>query len=322
VLACNNDGVWNESGATLDFDLLPAFYQTRSFLLLCALVLIILAWGAYRLRVWQVTTQLRERFEERLKERTRIAQELHDSLIQDVMGISLQIEVTDELLPAGLPAKRPLARALELSKTALDAGRRALNDLRSVPLSAADLVKSFSQLSNELTNEGGTKIDVIVEGRKRPLNALAGNDVLQVGRQAITNAFQHAHATSIHVLLSYGEQQLRIRVQDNGCGMSQQTLNSRRSGHYGMAGMQERAERLGGGISITSRIGEGTAVNLWVPALLVYQDSVPRTGSRLADKWHYVIETLGIRIPKPGKPRQSASTAGDSQTDKPDGTNP
>jgi signal transduction histidine kinase len=271
--------------------------------------------------VWQVTTQLRERFEERLKERTRIAQELHDSLIQDVMGISLQIEVTDELLPAGFPAKQPLARALDLSKTALDAGRRALNDLRSVPLSAADLVKSFSQLSNELTKERGTKIDVIVEGRERPLNALTGNDVLQVGRQAITNAFQHAHATSIHVLLSYGEQQLRIRVQDNGCGMSQQTLNSRRPGHYGMAGMQERAERLGGGISITSRIGEGTEVNLWVPAPLVYQDSVPRTGSRLADKWHYVIETLGIRIPKPGKPRQSAPTGGDSQTDKPEGTN-
>jgi hypothetical protein len=91
VLACNNDGVWNESGAAFDFDLLPAFYQTQWFSVLCALVLIILAWGAYRIRVWQVTTQLRERFEERLKERTRIAQELHDSLMQDVMGISLQI---------------------------------------------------------------------------------------------------------------------------------------------------------------------------------------------------------------------------------------
>jgi Y_Y_Y domain len=67
VQACNNDGVWNESGATLEFDLLPAFYQARWFPLLCALVLVILAWGAYRLRVWQMTTQLRQRFEERLK---------------------------------------------------------------------------------------------------------------------------------------------------------------------------------------------------------------------------------------------------------------
>src|SRR6202011_1218151 len=73
VLACNNDGVWNETGATLEFDLRPAFYQTPWFPVLCALVLIILAWGAYRLRVWQVTTHLRDLFEERLKERTRIA---------------------------------------------------------------------------------------------------------------------------------------------------------------------------------------------------------------------------------------------------------
>ncbi len=316
VLASNNDGVWNESGVTLDFDLLPAFYQTRSFLLLCIVVLIILAWGAYRLRVWQVTTQLRERFEERLKERTRIAQELHDSLIQDVMGISLQIEVADELLPADVSAKQSLARALSLCKSALDAGRRALKDLRTAPLSAADFVKSFSQLANESTRDAGTEIDVIVEGRERPLNPAAGNDVLQVGRQAITNALQHAHAKRIHVLLSYGEKQLRIRVQDNGCGMLEETLNSRRAGHYGMAGMQERAERLRGSISITSRIGEGTEVNLWVPAHFVYQDGVPRSGSRLADKWHYVAERLGNRTPKPGEVSQRTPTENSFQTGK------
>ena len=168
VLACNNDGVWNESGATVDFDILPAFYQTRAFLLLCVLLLIVLASGLYRLRVWQVTSHLRERFEERLKERTRIAQELHDNLIQDIMGISLQIEVADELLPHDFPAKQSIARALGLSKSALVAGRRALNDLRSLPLTATDLVKSFSQLANDLTKDASTKIHVMVEGRERP----------------------------------------------------------------------------------------------------------------------------------------------------------
>jgi signal transduction histidine kinase/ligand-binding sensor domain-containing protein len=321
VLACNNDGVWNEAGATLDFDLLPAFYQTQWFRLLCALVLIILAWGAYRLRVWQVTTNLRGRFEERLKERTRIAQELHDSLIQDVMGISLQIEVTDELLPADFPAKQPLARALGLCKSALHAGRRALNDLRSAPLSAADLVKSFSQSANELAKDSGTVIDVIVEGHERPLKALTGNDVLQIGRQAIINALQHAHATRIHVLLSYGEQQLRIRVQDNGCGINEETLNLGRPGHYGIAGMKERAERLGGSISIRSRVGEGTEVNLTVPAHLLYPDGLPRSSSRLADKWHYVAGRLWIRQPKPGREPQTTPPERGSQTGKRDGTN-
>ena len=321
VLACNNDGVWNESGATLDFELLPAFYQTRWFPLLCALVLIILAWGAYRLRVWQVTTQLRERFEERLSERTRIAQELHDSLIQDVMGISLQIEVTDELLPADFPAKQPLARALGLCKSALDAGRRALNDLRTASLTAADLVKSFSQLTNELTREAGTKIDVIVEGRERPLNAVTGNDVLQIGRQAIANALQHSHAKKIHVLLSYGDRLLQLRVQDNGCGISGETLNLGRPGHYGIAGMKERAERLGGSISIRSRVGKGTEVTLTVPGQSLYRDDTRRSDWRLGDKWRYLIGRLGIRRSKPGKGPQSTFSERDSGTGEPDESN-
>src|SRR3984893_6555413 len=321
VLACNNDGVWNESGATLDFDLLPAFYQTRWFGLLCALVLIILGWGAYRLRVWQVTTHAQDVFEEQLKERTRIAQELHDSLIQDVMGISLQIEFTDELLPADLPAKQSLARALSLCKSALDAGRRALNDLRTASLSAADLVKSFSQLTNGLTRDARTEIDVIVEGRERSLNATMGNDVLQVGRQAITNALQHAHASRIHVLLSYGERLLQIRVQDNGCGINEETLNLRRPGHYGIAGMKERTERLGGSISIRSRVGKGTEVTLTVPAHPLYQEDVRRSDWRLGDTWHSVTGRLGIRKPKPGKEPQSTPTETGSQAGKPDETN-
>ena len=321
VLACNNDGVWNESGATVDFELLPAFYQTRWFLLLCALALIILAWGGYRLRVWQVTAQLHGRFEERLRERTRIAQELHDSLIQDVMGISLQIEVTDELLPKDFPAKQPLSRALALSKSALDAGRRALSDLRAASLSAADLVKSFSQLTNEFTSDAGTEIDVIVEGRERPLNALSGHEVLQVGRQAITNALQHAHARKIHVLLSYGERHFELRVQDNGHGINEETFHLQRPGHYGIAGMKERAERLGGSLSIRSRVGEGTEVNLTVPPDLVYQGEERQSVWSLAETWHSMRTRLGIRKPKPGKRPQSAPTGSGSETAEPDGTN-
>jgi len=322
VLASNNDGVWNESGTTLDFDLLPAFYQTQWFLLLCALVLVILAWGAYRLRVWQMTTQLRERFEERLKERTRIAQELHDSLIQDVMAISLQIEVADELLPAVLPAKQSLARALVLCKSALDAGRRALNDLRSAPLSAADLVKSFSQSASELARDHRTIVEVIVEGGERSLNTTMGNDVLQIGRQAISNALQHAHARKIQVLFSYGEQQLQVRVQDDGRGISGEALNLGRSGHYGIAGMKERAERLGGSISIRSRVGEGTEVNLCVPAHLLYRDAEPRSVSRFLDAWHYLTGKLGMRMKNSAEQPPGKLSGSDSETAKPGQTNP
>jgi hypothetical protein len=148
-----------------------------------------------------------------------------------------------------------------------------------------------------------------------------GNDVLQVGRQAIANALQHANARNIHVLLSYGDQHLRIRVQDNGSGISEEVLNLGRPGHYGIAGMKERADRLGGSISIRSRVGEGTEVDLSVPAHFVYGDGLPRSGSRLADKWQYVAERIGIRTPQRGKVARSTACENSSQTGK-DETNP
>jgi signal transduction histidine kinase/ligand-binding sensor domain-containing protein len=285
VIACNNDGVWNEAGSALEFQLLPAFYQTRWFRLACFVVLMVIGWGLYRLRVWQLTMQLRARFEERLSERTRIAQELHDSLLQNVLGISLQLEVTDEMLSPGLPAKHPLKKALLLSKSAMDDGRRALNDLRTLSLSADDLVKELSQTADGLQTGGGGEISILVEGRARPLNAVAGNDVVQIGRQAIANAFQHARAREIYVLLSYGQRELRISVQDNGRGIDEDTLAHGRSGHYGMRGMRERAERLHASLTIRSRVGQGTEVELCVPANLAYQAASGYSTENSSNRW-------------------------------------
>jgi signal transduction histidine kinase len=270
VLACNNDGVWNEAGAALDFELLPAFYQTPWFRLVALVVLMIVGWGVYRIRVRQLAAQLRGRFEERLRERTRIAQELHDSLLQSMLGISLQIEVTDELLPPEFPAKNPLQKALRLSKSAMEEGRRALNDLRTSSLSADDIVKGFSQTADGFRKEG-SEVRILVEGHERRLNPVVGHDILQIGRQAIANAFQHSRAGKIRVLLSYSKHELRISVQDNGCGIDEATIRRGRPGHHGIRGMRERAERIGAALSIQSGKGQGTEVDLCVPAELVYQ---------------------------------------------------
>jgi signal transduction histidine kinase len=265
-------------------------------------VLMIVAWGVYRIRVWQLTTQLRGRFEERLRERTRIAQELHDNLIQSVLGISLQIEVTDELLPPDVPAKHPLQKALRLSKSAMDEGRRALNELRASSVSADDIVKAFLQTADGLRTEGGTEIRILVEGHERRLSPVTGNDVLQIGRQAIANAFQHARAGKIRVLLSYGKRDLRISVQDNGCGIDDDTITRGRPGHHGIRGMRERAERIGANLSIQSGAGQGTEVDLSVPADLVYQradDDLtdnPSNGN-LSTRWRRILRAATSRIP-------------------------
>jgi signal transduction histidine kinase len=153
------------------------------------------------------------------------------------------------------------------------------------------------------------------------LKVTMGNDVLQVGRQAITNALQHAHARKIHVLLSYGERLLQMRVQDNGCGINEETLNLRRPGHYGIAGMKERSERLGGSISIRSRVGKGTEVTLTVPARLLYEGEVRRSGGRLGDTWHYLTGRVRISKLKPDKGPQNTPTESGSETGEPDETN-
>src|SRR6266403_807243 len=227
VLASNNDGLWNEAGAVQDFELLPAFYQTEWFRVVALILLLVAGLGIYRLRMWQLTTQMRGRFEERLHERTRIAQELHDNLLQSILGISLQIEVTDELLPPELPAKQPLQKALRLSKAAMDEGRRALNDLRASSLRTDDIVKGFRQTADGLRTESGPEI---------------------------------------RILLSYGKRDLRISVHDNGSGIDEDMITRGRPGHHGIRGMRERAERIGATLSIKSSAGQGTEVELCVPA--------------------------------------------------------
>jgi signal transduction histidine kinase/ligand-binding sensor domain-containing protein len=270
VLACNNDGVWNEEGTSQEFVLLPAFYQTSWFGVLVLLVVATGSWGAYRLRVRQLTSRMRMLFEERLAERTRIARDLHDNLLQSILGISLQIEVTDELLPADAQARQPLERALQLSKGAMAEGRRALNDLRTRELPTGALVHAFSQVVKELPVADPPEVQILAEGEERPLSGIAGDDVLQIGRQAIANALQHARARRIQVVLSYSPHSLRVVVKDNGRGIDENTLHEGKPDHHGIGGMRERAERIGATLSILSRVGEGTEVSLNVPGHIVY----------------------------------------------------
>jgi signal transduction histidine kinase len=226
--------------------------------------------GAYRLRVGYVTSRLRMRFEERLAERTRIARELHDNLLQSMLGISLQIEVTDELLPPDAPARRPLERALQLSKSAMAEGRRALNELRTHTVDAAAIAAAFSQAAKKVAAPEGPPVQILTEGEERPLNGVAGHDVVHIGCEAIANAVQHARARRVHVLVSYGRDRFRLAVTDNGGGFDEQMLREGKPGHYGVGGMRERAERIGGTLTIVSRIGEGSEVVLTVPGHLVY----------------------------------------------------
>src|SRR5262249_13052584 len=146
VVACNNDGLWNETGAGLDFVVSPAWYQTAWFTVLCVACGIGLVFLLYRLRVRQIAAGINARFGERLAERTRIAQELHDTLLQGFLSASMQVHTAADCLPTGSEAKPILTRALQLMGQVIDEGRNAVRGLRSSHSVSLDLEEAFARI--------------------------------------------------------------------------------------------------------------------------------------------------------------------------------
>jgi signal transduction histidine kinase/ligand-binding sensor domain-containing protein len=271
VIACNNDGVWNEAGASLNFTLLPAFYQTNWFLLLCVAAFGGIGWAAYRWRIRQVAARLDSQFEERLAERTRIAQDLHDTLLQGFLSASMQLHVANDQLPEDWPAKPIVSRVLDLMGQVIDDGRNALRGLRSSTAESDDLERVLSQILQEFVLQQPIDFRVIVEGQARPLHPVIRDEVYRVGREALANAFRHSRASGIEVELEYGDSQLRVLVRDNGCGIDPDVLRSGRDGHWGLSGMRERADRIGARLRVRSRAAGGTEVELSVPGHVAFR---------------------------------------------------
>jgi len=270
VMARNPEGVWNSEGAAVGFEIQPALWQTLWFQLSCVLASIAAALSLYRYRLGQLTRQLNVRFEERLAERTRIAQELHDTLLQGFLSASMQLHVMVDGLPEGSPAKPPLNRVLQLIRQVTEEARNTLRGLRSHENHAPDLEQAFSRIRQELALEDDIKFRVIVEGRPRPLHPLLRDEVYRIGREALVNAFRHSHARQIEAALEYGPDQLRIQVRDNGRGIHPDVLRSGRDGHWGLPGMRERAERIGGRLSVWSSATAGTEVELSIPGHIAF----------------------------------------------------
>jgi signal transduction histidine kinase/ligand-binding sensor domain-containing protein len=274
VVACNNDGVWNEKGATLDFAVLPAFYQTRAFLLLCVVASVFLAWASYRWHLRQVAARLDQQFQERLAERTRIAQDLHDTLLQGFLSASMQLHVAVDELPADAPEKPRFSRVLQLMREVIEEGRNAVRGLRMpAPQSSGtdDLAQALSRVPQELGLKEAAGFRVIVEGPPRPLRPLIRDEVYSIGREAVVNAFRHSGASEIEVEIEFAARALRLLVRDDGRGIDPEVLRSGREGHWGLSGMRERAERMGVRLKVWSRAGAGTEIELAAPAEIAFQ---------------------------------------------------
>lgn len=297
VIAANDAGIWNDAGAELHILVIPAWYQTSWFRALCAVAAAGLLWGAYRVRLRQVAHTFERNLEARVAERTRIARDLHDTLLGSLNGVLLHLEAAS-LLFKDRPgeAKQTLDRTIAETAQAINEGRDAVQGLRSSITESNDLAEAIDQLGKELAGAQGqgapdsadkvphTTFVVEVEGARRALHPIVRDEVFRIATEALRNAFQHSRGTKIEVELHYDVRRFRLRIRDDGRGIDPQVLASGgRQGHFGLKGMRERAELLGGKLAVWSARGAGTELDVTIPGNRAYRGTPEQAPRRAAD---------------------------------------
>lgn len=278
VMACNNSGVWNETGTYVDFYIAPAYYQTAWFRISAVILFLIVLAVLYQLRLQQVARQVRGRMEERLNERERIARNLHDTLLQSVQGLILKFHAVSKQIPRDTPAYDALEKTLDQADQVLAEGRNSIRNLRVDSASLSDLPAAFRSVAEETSQGRNAIFKTVVEGHPRELHPLVLEECYSIGREAIINALTHSEGQYVEAEIAYDSRQFRVRVRDDGRGIEPKILEAGgRPGHWGLQGMHERAQKIGGQLKFWSRPETGTEVELTVPGGTAYQGSAQRS---------------------------------------------
>jgi signal transduction histidine kinase len=292
VIASNNDGVWNQAGAFLDFSILPAYYQTAWFRALCVAAFLLLLWFIYRMRVRQVARAMSIRFDERLSERTRIARDFHDTYLQTIQGSRL---VADSALKQSPDFARMRGALEQLSVwlgRATEEGRAALSSLRTSATEKNDLAEAFQRAIEECRINSSIEASFTVAGEVSEMHPIVRDEVYRIGYEAIRNACVHSQATNLRVELAYADD-LILRVRDNGVGINAAIVDEGKQEHFGLQGMRERARRIMAKFTVNTSPGSGTEITLVVPGSIIY-----RTTNSRGRKWPAIeslLKRMGLR---------------------------
>jgi ligand-binding sensor domain-containing protein/signal transduction histidine kinase len=260
VQAANEDGLWSEPGAEVAFVIKPPFYRTLWFFVLAALLLIGLAVALYRLRVRAIRSQ----FDAILAERNRIAREIHDTLAQGFVGVSVQLELTAHLLAQSqlLEARQQVDRTRDLVREGIADARRSIWDLRATG-ALATLPARLAHLV-EQTSTPSLKAEASIGGTYRALPPSIENEVLRIAQEALANVARHSQATRATVDLRYHPDKLTLTITDDGVGFHATDPTLPAKGHFGLQGMRERAAQIAGSLTVDSS-HSGTKITLHVP---------------------------------------------------------
>jgi len=248
----------------------PYFYKTPWFIALCAVTIAFLSVLAYQIRM----KQIRGRFAAVLAERSRLAREMHDTLIQGCAGVSAMLEAAASLDPDDRETK---AHFVEFAngqiRSLMDEAREAVWDLRRGDRLQTDFVDCIQQMADRLGNEYSVAIKCSKTGDGFPVGPQQTHELLMVAREALFNAILHGHPNSIEVQVRFSLSSLELLLRDDGLGFDP-LPDFVESGHYGLQGMKERVQKLGGTLDIQSELHRGTSVFATIPrASLFVADS-------------------------------------------------
>lgn len=267
VIAANDDGLWNQEEAAIDVVIPPTFIQTKAFLALCALAT---AGVIGLLAIWRhrrVAAAIRARFDVTLAERTRIAQELHDTLLQSLTGVALQVHAALRILGTRPQEAAEILKGVEdTANVSAREARHMVWEMRAPELDMSDLPDALASVARDAIAAKPIAFHLAVRGERRRLPHPVEVTALRIGREAILNVVRHASARMVEVTLDFDTRALNMRVRDDGRGMSHTDREAARSdGHWGIVGMRERATRVGGTIDLTSAPGGGTVISVVLP---------------------------------------------------------
>jgi signal transduction histidine kinase len=270
VLAANSDGVWSSEEAMLPFRIAPLLWQQPLFAAGCAAAVLGLLALAYLLRTRAIAAGLKRQLEARHGERERIARELHDTLLQSTQGLILNIQGAVSALPAADGVRVQVERLLDRADEVAVEARERVMDLRTSAVDGQQLLDALEALGKSRATEG-VAFCAMGHGQPRRIERTVADQLGCIAQEALRNAFAHAQARRIEVVLSHGFFELVLTVRDDGVGIPEVwAADGGRPGHWGLAGMRERAQAIGARVHLLRPHQGGTMVEVRVPAAIAY----------------------------------------------------
>lgn len=250
------------SQASLSIVQKPLFYRTTWFIAICLLFVAAVILGIYHFRLWQI----KMRFEAVLDERGRLAREMHDTVIQGCASVSALIEAVSSLLKREDQLTQNLIEhARTQIRTTIDEAREAVWNLRRNKASESSLATALQGMAEQTAREFSIPVTCELTGRAFVLNQFATHELLMMVREALHNAVLHAKPGKIEIRVAFARNDLTLQVRDDGLGFDPAALGTDQDHHYGLVGMRERVQSVGGRFKLESTAGKGTEVRIQIP---------------------------------------------------------